>query len=74
MKLTKFIIGISLLLLLGYLISTVPFPEEDARVRLCDEAGKLGEEAWRDCVAYYINAGFTMDEIIGKTPLPSKSK
>lgn len=40
---------------------------------LCAEAGKLGEEAWRDCVDYYLNAGFTLDQINGKAPISNKT-
>lgn len=43
--------------------------EENEPVNLCAEAGRLGEEAWRECIDSY--PGLTVDQITGKEPIPS---
>ena len=70
-KLVRFSLGLLLVVTLGLFVF---FSKEPQNVLVCAEAGKLGEEAWRECVDYYINAGFTLDQINGKAPLPESSR
>ncbi len=48
------------------------FSSEEEGVNLCAEAGKLGEDAWRECVDSY--PGLTVDQITGKSPIPVPSQ
>jgi|LakMenEpi03Aug12_release.lakeMendotaPanAssembly.Ray.scaffolds.fasta_scaffold5778928_1 hypothetical protein len=70
-KLVRFSLGLLVVVTLGLFVF---FSKEPQNVLMCAEAGKLGEEAWRECVDYYINAGFTLNQINGKAPLPESSR
>jgi hypothetical protein len=60
---------IIVLLTVLYFIAFALLSEEKQTVNLCAEAGRLGEDAWRECIDSY--PGLTVDQITGKSPIPS---
>lgn len=63
----KFLIAITLIYFLYFLVLYTP---GEQGVNFCEEAAAMGEEAWRECVDYYIESGLTLDQITGKSPIP----
>ena len=52
-----------------FLILVLIFSENSSTTNLCADAASLGEEALRECIDYYVEAGLTLDQITGKTPI-----
>lgn len=63
----KFLIAIAIAYFLYFLILYSPGEEG---INLCQEAASMGEEAWRECVDYYMDGGLTLEQITGKSPIP----